>query len=88
MKNNSKEIELKFNLPEFNKKDINLRISKNLISIKAEKKKENKAQKKDFFHAEKSSRSFNYTTSVPTIKPKEAKVDFKKGVLTIKVPKK
>mgnify|MGYP000713435263 CR=1 FL=1 len=87
MKNNSKEVILKFNLPEFNKKDINVRLLRNSISVKAEKKKESRVQKKDFFHQEKSQKIFNYTTTIPTINPKKAKIEFKRGVLEIRAPK-
>lgn len=88
MKNNSKEVVLEFNLPEFNKKDIKVKLTKNSLGIKAEKKKELKVQKKDFFHQEKSYRSFSYATTLPSINPKKAKTEFKKGILKIKAPKK
>jgi len=88
MKNNSKEVIFKFNLPEFNKKDINVKLLKNFLNIKAQKKKENKVQKKDFFHQEKIQKLFNYSTSLPTINPKKAKIKFEKGILKIIAPKK
>ena len=88
MKNNSKEIILEFNLPEFSKKDINVKLLKNSATIKAEKKKESKVQKKDFFHQEKSYKSFSYSTTLPTINPKKVKTKFEKGILKIIAPKK
>lgn len=87
MKNNSKEVVLEFNLPGFKKEDINLKLSKDFISIKAEKKHENKVQKKDFFHHEKSYQAFNYTTTLPKINPKKARMEFERGVLKITAPK-
>jgi HSP20 family protein len=87
MKSNPKEVEFEFNLPDFDKKDIDVKISKNLLAIRASKKQEKKTQKKDFFHYEKSSRSFAYSTTLPSINAKKAKTDFKKGVLKIIVPK-
>lgn len=88
MKNNSKDVTLKLNLPEFNKKDINVKLSKNSISVKAERKKKTKVQRKDFFHREKSYRAFSYNTTVPSINPKKAKIKFKKGILKIIAHKK
>jgi HSP20 family protein len=88
MKSDSKKVVLKFELPEFNKKDINLRISKNFIQVKAEKKSENKTQKKGFAYEEKVQRSFDYSTSIPTIIPAKTKIEFKKGVLKITAPRK
>jgi len=87
MKNNSKEVILNLDLPGFSKKDINVRIDKKGISVKAEKKQHNKIQKKDFFHEEKTYRSFSYSTTLPKIKPEKAKIKFNKGKLQIIAPK-
>ncbi len=87
MKNNKKEVVLEFNLPGFKREDIKVKSSKNSISISAKKKDSKKVQKKDFFHSEKSFRSFNYKTSVPNIDPNNLKVKFNKGVLKIYAPK-
>lgn len=83
----SKEVILKFNLPEFSKKDINVKLSKNTASVKAEKTSEKKLKKKDFFHQEKTYKSFGYSTTLPRINPKKAKTEFRKGVLKITAPK-
>jgi len=88
MKNNSKEVILQFNLPGFSKKDIKIRLTKNSITIKADKRHEEKIQKKDFSHQEKSSQTFRYATTLPTVNPKKAKIEFKKGILKIRIPKK
>jgi len=85
MKHNSKEVVLEFSLPEFKKEDIKVRFAKNSVVIKAEKKLEKKIQRKDFFHQEKIQRNFNYATTLPTINPKKAKAEFKKGILRISV---
>jgi len=88
MKNNSKEVILEFSLPEFNRKEINLKLLKNSLNIKAQKKKEKKVKKKDFFHQEQSHKIFNYITTLPNINPKKAKITFTKGILKIIAPKK
>ncbi len=87
MKDNSREIEFSFRLPEFDRKDINLHITKNSLSINARKKSEKKIKRKDFFHQERTERHFNYVTTLPNIKIKKAKIEFKKGILKIKAPK-
>lgn len=87
MKSNSKEVSINLNLPEFDKKDIKLRLSKNSLSINAHKKSETKVKEKDFFHEEKVERQFFYSTTLPSIIPKKAKIEFKKGNLEIKAPK-
>ncbi len=87
MKNNSKEVILEFNLPGFSKKDLNIKLSKNSISIKAEKKYKKQVQKKDFFHQEESYNGFRYSTTLPKINPNKAKITFKSGILKIIAPK-
>jgi HSP20 family protein len=87
MKNNPKSVELKFELPGFDKKDIKLKLSKNSLSVNASKKQESKIKRKDFFHQERIERHFSYATTLPTIQPKKAKIEFKKGILKIKAPK-
>ncbi len=87
MINNQKEVVLEFNLPGFKREDINVKLSRNSVVIKARRKYKNKIQKKDFFHVEKSSRMFNYATTLPKINPDKAKIEFKGGVLRIKAPK-
>jgi HSP20 family molecular chaperone IbpA len=87
MENNSKEVSLEFNLPDFDRKDIIIRLSNNLLKIKANKKYKNKIQKENFFHSEKSSQSYNYITTLPKINPKKAIIKFNKGILKIKLLK-
>lgn len=87
MKKNSKEVVLEFDLPEFSKKDIKVRLSKNRAQVRAEKSNEKKVQKKDFFHEEKSFKSFNYSTSLPDVNHTKAESEFKNGVLRVKVPR-
>lgn len=88
MKNNKKEVILEFALPDFTKKDVKVRLAKNSANISAEKKLEKKVSRKDFFHQEKTYKSFSYSTTLPAINYKKAKIEFKKGVLKIKAPKK
>ena len=88
MKENSKEVILEFALPEFKKDDIKIKFTENAVSVQAGRKIEKETQRKDFFHQEKTERSFNYTTTVPSINPSKAKIFFKGGILKISVPKK
>lgn len=87
MKINSKEVVLKFELPGFKREDINVKLSKGSVLIKAKNKSRSRVQRKDFFHQEKSCRFFNYSTTLPRINPKKATIEFKRGVLKITVPK-
>lgn len=87
MENKSKEVKLKFELPGFERKNIKIKLGKDKAEIKAEKKTESRVKRKDFFHEEKSYRSFSYYTTLPKINPGKAKIEFKKGVLRIVAPK-
>jgi len=87
MKTSQKEVELEFELPGFDKKDIHMHLSKNALQINASKKHESKVRKKDFFHEEKIERHFSYSTTLPKINPKKSKIEFRKGILKIKAPK-
>lgn len=87
MKHNSKQVEMEFELPGFDRKDIKINLSKNSASISAKKEREIKIKRKDFFHDEKTYRSFSYSTTLPSINPKKAKTQFKNGTLKIVAPK-
>lgn len=87
MKHTKKEVSLNFKLPNFKREDIDIMIGKNSIAIRARRKIVKDIQRKDFFHSEKTSSSFDYLTSVPAINPKKAKIQFKKGILKIRAPR-
>ncbi|MBS3075962.1 Hsp20/alpha crystallin family protein [Candidatus Pacearchaeota archaeon] len=87
MKHNSKQVEIEFELPGFDKKDIKINLSKNFASIRAEKEMEIKVKRKEFFHDEKIYRSFSYSTTLPSINPRKAKTKFINGTLKIIAPK-
>jgi len=87
MKNNKKEVVIEFDLPNFKRDDIKIKLSKNSASILAERKIEKEVERKDFYHKEMSSGNFVYKTTLPNINPKKAKISFKGGVLKIIAPK-
>lgn len=85
---NKKDVELKFELPGFEKKDIKVNIYPNSASITAQKEHEKKIKKENFLHHERSHRSFSYLTTLPPVNHGKAKTEFKNGILKIKIPKK
>jgi HSP20 family molecular chaperone IbpA len=88
MKNNSKEVIFEFDLPDYKKDEVQVKLYKNSLIIRAEKKKSKKLQKQDFFHSEKMHKKFKYATTLPTINPDKARIEFRKGKLLIIAPKK
>ena len=85
MKTSLKEVVLGLDLPGFDRKDVKVKVTKNGVVVKAEKKQEKRVQRKDFFHEQKTYRSFSYVTNVPEVDPKKAKISFRKGKLRITV---
>lgn len=75
-------------LPGVDKKDVDVTISGNVLTIKGEKK--GKSEKKDakFYRKESTYGSFQRTLSLPKdIQNDDVKADFQDGVLKIEIPK-
>ncbi|MBI5049382.1 MAG: Hsp20/alpha crystallin family protein, partial [Nitrospirae bacterium] len=63
-------------------------LTENAITISGEKKKEEKVEKKDYYHFERSYGSFSRTFTLPAeVQTDKAKASFKKGVLEVRIPK-
>ncbi len=82
-----KGIRMEFDLPNFKKEEIKVKINKNSVEIKGEKKHETKLQRKDFFHEERHHQSFHYMTTLPNVNPRKAKTTFSRRKLKIKAPR-
>lgn len=83
-----KEIKVSTELPGLDDKDIDISLSENELTIKGEKKEEKEEKKENYYHMERSYGAFSRTLPLPC-KVESDKVDaqFKKGVLTITLPK-
>ncbi len=83
-----KEITVTAELPGVDEKDIDITLTGDLLTIKGEKKAE-KERKDDNFHVvERSYGSFVRSLRLPyAIQEKKVQAEFKKGVLTITLPK-
>jgi len=83
-----KEVIAKFDLPGIDKKDIDIKLTEDRISVKVEKKAEKEEKGKDFYFMERSYSGFYRSLPLPPyIKPQDAKAEYKDGVLTVKIPK-
>jgi HSP20 family protein len=75
-------------IPGIEKKDINISLTDNLLTIKGESKKEEKEEKGDYYRREISSSSFARSVTVPaSVDVSKAVANLKDGVLEIKLPK-
>jgi HSP20 family protein len=88
MKETDKEIVINAEIPGVDKKDINLDINENLLTISFEKKQEKDEKDEGWKIVERRYGKFSRTITLPSnIKSSEAKASYKDGVLKIVLPK-
>lgn len=82
------EIIVKASVPGVEKKDLNITITENSITIKGEVKKEKEEKKKNYYRQEISYGAFSRTIPLPVeVKTEEAKANLRDGMLEIVIPK-
>ena len=82
------EIVVRAEIPGLDTKDLDVTIENNYLVIKGEKKREKKEEKENFVHMECSYGSFYRTIPLTSEVDKDKiKAKYKKGVLTITLPK-
>lgn len=82
------EIVVRAEIPGIEKKDIDVSLSDNMLTIKGESKKEEKEEKGDYYRHEISSSSFARSVSVPSnVEASKIVANLKDGVLEVKLPK-
>ena len=83
-----KEIKVSVELPGLDDKDVEVSLTKETLTIKGEKKEEKEEKGKDYYRSERSFGSFTRTIPLPfEIDAEKAAASFKKGVLTVNLPK-
>jgi HSP20 family protein len=82
------KIVIKADLPGLEKKDVQVNVTGNVLTIKGEKAKEKKEKEEHYYRNERYRGSFQRTLSLPVeVKADKAEAIFEKGVLTITLPK-
>jgi HSP20 family protein len=82
------EIRVKADVPGMDEKDIHVSLAQNTLTIKGEKKEETEDKGKNYHQVERHWGSFYRSISLPsTIDATKADATFKKGVLTVTLPK-
>lgn len=75
-------------LPGMDDKDIEVSLTGDALTIKGEKKEEKEEKGKDYYRSERSFGSFTRTVPIPEgIDAEAVAASFKKGVLTVTMPK-
>jgi HSP20 family protein len=82
------DVVVKAELPGLEKKDIEVTLSGNTMTLKGEKKKEEKVEEKDYIYSERSYGSFSRSFELPSeVQADKIKATFKEGILEIHLPK-
>ena len=82
------ELVLKADLPDINEKDLDVRVENNMLTIRGERKFEEKVKEDNYLRVERSYGSFSRSFSLPTTVNTEAiKAQYTNGVLTVELPK-
>jgi HSP20 family protein len=83
-----KEIRVSAELPGMDEKDVSVEMDDASITIRGERKGEKEEKGKNWYRREQSYGSFSRVVPLPAnVEGGKAKATFKKGVLTIAVPK-
>ncbi len=83
-----KEYEITAELPGMDEKNIDVNLSNGMLTIKGEKSQEKEEKKKDYYLSERHYGSFQRSFRVPEgVDPDKVDANFKKGVLTVTLPK-
>ena len=81
-------VEVAIELPGMDEKDIDVSLSDGVLTIRGEKKAEKEERKKGYYLSERSYGSFYRSIPLPPgVDGTKAEARFKKGVLTVTVPK-
>lgn len=81
------DIVIKAELPGMEKDDIQVNLSNHTLTLKGEKKREEKIKEEDYFCSERAYGSFSRTLELPgDVQGEKVSASFKNGVLEIRLP--
>jgi len=84
-----KAFEVTADLPGYDEKTVEVKVSNGNLVIKGEKKEEKEEKKKDYYLHERHVGSFERSFRIPeTVEAEKVEATFKKGILTVTMPKK
>ena len=83
-----KAFEITAELPGMDEKNVEVKVSNGVLSIKGEKQEEKEEKKKDYYRRERSFGSFERSFQVPEgVDADKIEASFKSGVLSVMLPK-
>jgi HSP20 family protein len=82
------ELVLKADLPDVNPQDLDIRVENNILTIRGERKFENKVNEENYLRVERAYGSFSRSFSLAnSVKSDAIRADYQNGVLTLSIPK-
>ena len=82
------ELVVKAELPDFQEKDIDVRISNNTLTIRGERKFETSVKEDNYLRIERAYGSFMRSFSLPnTVNSENIRADYRNGILTLHMAK-
>src|SRR6201984_859809 len=82
------ELVVKADLPDVNPQDLDIRVENNILTIRGERKFENKANEENYLRVERAYGSFSRSFSLAnSVKSEAIKAEYHDGVLTLSLPK-
>jgi HSP20 family protein len=82
------ELVVNVDLPGVNPQDLDIRVENNILTIRGERKFENKVNEENYLRVERAYGSFSRSFSLANSVNSEAiKADYQNGVLTLSIPK-
>src|SRR6266508_6469543 len=83
-----KELVMKFELPEVKKEDVEVKLEQNVLTLRGERKFEEKTDRENYHRVERHYGEFMRSFNVPLyVDATKINAEFKDGVLTITLPK-
>ena len=88
IRDGEKEIKVKAELPGMDEKDVEVLVTENALTIKGEKNEEKEDKGQDYYHMERAFGAFQRVIPLPSgVDHQKAEATFKKGILSITLPK-
>ena len=88
VKDTGREVQVTAELPGLDEKDVEITLSGDTLTISGEKKEEKEEKDEERYHLERTYGAFRRTLPLPCeVDPDRATASYKKGVLTITLPK-
>jgi len=83
-----KELVIKFELPEVKKEDVEVKLEQNVLTLRGERKFEEKTDRENYHRVERRYGEFMRSFNVPSyVDATKINAEFKDGVLTVTLPK-